>query len=182
MQATVTNLNKGDIADFAKHFDNKVNFQPLYPKGRGKSCKELSITGKEYFNALNGAGIFPFKNTIHGYRRNPCKRCSMGIGEVSISPSGDLYPCHMLHYPQFLVGNLISDNFKELYYDSDLLKKIRNINVDTIKKCSKCDVRNFCAGACRARLDFQKGGLEGEDEFCIYEKETILDALMYSFG
>lgn len=182
MQATVTKLNKDEIANFAKYFNNKVNFQPLYPKGRGRSCKELSITGKEYFNALTGAGINPFKNNIHGYRSNPCKRCSMGIGEVSISPSGDLYPCHMLHYPQFLIGSLIKNSFKNMYYNSNLLKKIRNINVDTINECSACAVKNFCAGACRARLDFQKEDLKGKDNFCIYEKETILDALMYSFG
>lgn len=181
-QATVTKLNKDEITDFAKYFNNKVNFQPLYPKGRGKSCKELSITGKEYFNTLTEAGINPFKNNIHGYRSNPCKRCSMGIGEVSVSPSGDLYPCHMLHYPQFLIGNLIKNSFRDMYYNSNLLKKIRNINVDTINECSACAVRNFCAGACRARLDFQKEDLKGKDNFCVYEKETILEALIYSYG
>ena len=107
---------------------------------------------------------------------------SIAIEELSIAPNGDLYPCHMLHCPELRIGNLNKDDISKLYYKSPLLKELRGINVDTIEQCKTCEVRNFCGGACRARIDFKKYGLKGNDSFCVFEKESILDALMYSFG
>jgi radical SAM protein with 4Fe4S-binding SPASM domain len=182
LQATVTQINKDEVAEFAAHFKNRVNFQPLYQMGSAKDYTELTISGMEYYQALSQAGIYGFRRNIHNYKCNPCKRCSMGIEELSIAPNGDLYPCHMLHYPEFRIGNLNEDDIHKLYYESPLLEDLRNINVDNIKQCKICEVRNFCGGGCRARIDFKTSGLKGNDPFCVFEKESILEALMYSFG
>ncbi|MCK4820086.1 radical SAM protein, partial [bacterium] len=98
LQATVTQINKKEVAEFAKYFDNRVNFQPLYQMGSAKDHTELAISGMEYYQALSQAGIYGFRRNIHNYKCNPCKRCSMAVEELSIAPNGDLYPCHMLHY------------------------------------------------------------------------------------
>lgn len=182
LQATITQINKDEVAEFAKYFNNRVNFQPLYQMGSAKDYTELTISGMEYYQALSQAGIYGFRQNIHNYKCNPCKRCSMAVEELSIAPNGDLYPCHMLHYPELRIGNLNEDDISKLYYKSPLLKELRGINVDTIEQCKTCEVRNFCGGGCRARIDFKKYGLKGNDSFCVFEKESILDALMYSFG
>ncbi len=182
LQATVTQINKNEVAEFAKYFDKRVNFQPLYQMGSAKDYTELTISGMEYYQALSQAGIYGYRRNIHNYKCNPCKRCSMAIEELSIAPNGDIYPCHMLHYPNLRIGNLNKDNISELYYESPVLKELRDINVDVITQCKSCAVRNFCGGGCRARINFKKYGLKGNDSFCVFEKESILDALMYSFG
>jgi len=182
LQATITQINKNEVAEFAKYFDNRVNFQPLYQMGSAKDYNELAISGMEYYQALSQAGIYGFRRNIHNYKCNPCKRCSMAVEELSIAPNGDLYPCHMLHYSDIRIGNLNKDNINELYFKSSILKELREINIDTITQCQSCVVRNFCGGGCRARIDFKKFGLKGSDSFCVFEKESILDALMYSFG
>lgn len=182
VQATVTQINKGEVAEFAAHFNNRVNFQPLYHMGSARDNAELAISGMEYYEALSQAGISGYRQGIHSFKGNPCKRCSMAIEELSIAPNGDLYPCHMLHYPELRIGNLNEDTITELYSESPVFRNLRDINVDTITQCKSCPVRNFCAGGCRARIDFKKYGLKGNDSFCIFERESILDALMYSFG
>ena len=182
LQATVTQINKDEVEEFSAHFNNRVNFQPLYQMGAAKGCLDLMISGMEYYQALSQAGISGYRQGIHNFRGQPCKRCSMGIEEISIGPNGGLYPCHMLHYPELRIGNLNEDDIKELYYKSPLLKRLRAIDVDTIENCSSCEVRNFCGAACRARIYLKKQDLRCSDSFCVFEKESILDALIHSFG
>ena len=185
--ATVTKLNKKDMGEFAQHFNNKVSFQPLYRMGAAKTEAELFISGDEYYDALTRTGLFKYLSNyhrnIHSYRGNPSKRCAMATEELSAGPNGDLYPCHMLHYPELKIGNISSvESFDDLYNKSQVLSHLRALTVDSIPQCSECFVRNFCAGGCRARLDFYNDGLDGSDSFCIFEKRQILDALLYSYG
>jgi len=185
--ATVSKLNKEDLDDFAQYFNDKVSFQPLYRMGSAKTESELFISGDEYYDALTRTGLFKYLSSyhrnIHSYRGNPSKRCAMATEELSIGPNGDLYPCHMLHYPELKVGNLSSEeSIEDLYNKSKVLSDLRALTVDSIPQCRDCFVRNLCAGGCRARLDFYSDGLEGNDSFCIFEKRLILDALLYSYG
>ncbi len=184
--ATVTKLNK-DVDEFAQYFNNKVSFQPLYRMGYAKTESELFISGDEYYDALTRTGLFKYLSNyhrnIHSYRGTPSKRCAMATEELSVGPNGDLYPCHMLHYPELKVGNISSvESIEDLYNKSQVLSYLRALTVDSIPQCRDCFVRNFCAGGCRARLDFYNDGLEGNDSFCIFEKRLILDALLYSYG
>lgn len=185
--ATVNRLNKDEVDEFAQHFNNKVHFQPLYRMGSAGKDAELFISGDEYYEALTRNGLFKYLSNyhrnIHSYRGNPSKRCAMAIEELSVGPNGDLYPCHMLHYPELKVGNVNSgESIEDVYSTSEVLCSLRELSVDTIKQCSDCYVRNFCAGGCRARLDFYSDGLKGDDSFCSFEKRMILDALLYSYG
>ena len=183
---TITQINKDEVGIIANHFSNKVSFQPLYKMGSSRDCPELAISGLEYYEALSTGGVFSFlpgyRQNIHCFRNNPYKRCAMASEELSIGPNGDLFPCHLLHYSDYKIGNLNIDDPIELYFSSEKLKNLRNISVDSITHCKECPVRNFCGAACRARIDVNEYGLDGVDKFCVYEKESILEALIYSFG
>lgn len=183
--ATITQLNKYEIAEFSTHFNNRVSFQPLYKMGSGRECLELTISGLEYYQALSNAEVLKvlpgYRQNIHSFRGNPYKRCAMASEELSIGPNGDLYPCHMLHYPELRIGSFNTDDIKNLYFGSELLNNLRCFNVDIIEQCKDCVVRNFCGAGCRARVDYNKQGLMGYDSFCIFEKQSILNSLLYSF-
>lgn len=185
--ATVTKLNKKDIDEFAQYFNNRVYFQPLYRMGSAKNDSQLIISGDEYYEALTGTGLFKYLSNyhrnIHSYRGKPSKRCAMATEELSIGPDGDLYPCHMLHYPELKVGNMESGEcVADMYKKSKVLSYLRTLTVDSIPQCTDCCVRNFCAGGCRARADFYSDGLASADSFCVFEKRLIIDALLYSYG
>jgi len=185
LMAIVTSKTCQNIASFAKRFS--VQFQPLYrDMGRARNSEDLSITGEKYYDSLTKEGKFvllhQYHNTIHNFRNNPCKCCAMANEELSIDANGNVYPCHMLHYDNFICGNLNKEKMSEIYKNSVILNELRTVNVDTIPKCQKCVYRNICGGACRARVDIAKHGIKGGDDFCVFEQKMILDALLYSYG
>jgi radical SAM protein with 4Fe4S-binding SPASM domain len=185
--ATVTSKTCQNLESFSASFNNQVQFQPLYQDiGRAKSDENLSISGLQYYNALTESGMFNllphFHQNIHKYRNNPYKRCAMANEELSIDADGNVFPCHILHFENFVCGNLNKEKISEIYKNSAVLNELRTVNVDTIPKCMTCIYRNICGGACRARVDVYKKGIKGSDDFCSFEQKSILDALLYSYG
>ena len=184
--ATVNCLNKDHLRDFVAAFDNMVQFQPLYRMGAAGNNTRLILSGDEYFDALFTAGVIKslsqYHRNIHGFRGKPCKRCAMAAQELSIGPNGDIYPCHMLHYSGLKLGNLADGDSIAGVYHSKSTRALRELSVDILTQCRDCPVRNFCAGACRARLDYPFPGLDGTDPFCVFERRLVLDALLYSYG
>ncbi|MDR2534821.1 MAG: radical SAM protein [Treponema sp.] len=187
VQATITSKTHKNLDTFAAAFNHQVHFQPLYrDMGRARSKEDLSISGVQYFNALKSNGIFinlsGFHQNIHGYRNNPYKRCALAKEELSVDSDGNVFPCHMLHFESLVCGNLKKESISDIYRNSPVLNEMRTVNVDTVPKCKVCVFRNICGGACRARVDIVKDGIKGADSFCTFEQESILDALLYSYG
>jgi radical SAM protein with 4Fe4S-binding SPASM domain len=187
IQATITSKTYQNLDSFSENFKNQVHFQPLYrDMGRARTKEDLSISGSHYYAALKASGIFTmlpgFHQNIHGYRNNPYKRCALAKEELSIDADGNVFPCHMLHFESLVCGNLNKEKISEIYKNSAVLNELRAVNVDTIPGCKACVFRNICGGACRARVDINKYGVKGADDFCAFEKKSILDALLYSYG
>jgi radical SAM protein with 4Fe4S-binding SPASM domain len=185
--ATVTSKTKQNLNTFSENFNKQVQFQPLYQNlGRAKYNENLSISGFQYYKALTEESMFGllhnFYDNIHQYKNNPYKRCAMAIEEISIDANGNVYPCHMLHFEKYLCGNLNKEEISAIYKYSTVIKELQMINVDNISKCKKCIYRNFCGGSCRARVNITKDGIKGSDDFCIFEQNAILNALLYSYG
>jgi len=184
--STITSMNCDNLDEFSNYFNHQVNFQPLYTMGRANINNCLLISGEQYYNALTKTGKFNLLHYYHerifNFKNDPNFRCSMAETELSINPNGDVFPCHMLHYDKYNCGNLNSVNIKDIYYNSNMLNEIRKINVDNIPQCKSCNYKYFCGGACRGRINITRDGLLGNDEFCVFEQNQILDALMYSYG
>lgn len=77
---------------------------------------------------------------------NYCPReCTAGYLAITILPNGDVYPCRRL--PIF-AGNLREKTLREIYYDSEVFKKLRNLN--TINNiCHLCSYFETCHGGAR---------------------------------
>jgi radical SAM protein with 4Fe4S-binding SPASM domain len=187
IQATITSKTCQNLDSFSAGFNNQIHFQPLYrDMGRARNKGDLSISGSHYYDALTSGGISKiltgFHQNIHGYRNNPYKRCALAKEELSVDADGNVFPCHMLHFENLVCGNLNKARISEIYRNSVVLNELRDVNVDTIPGCKVCVFRNICGGACRARVDINKYGIKGTDDFCAFEKKSILDALLYSYG
>jgi radical SAM protein with 4Fe4S-binding SPASM domain len=178
---TVTKKNIKDVGYMAKKFGSFLNFAPLFRAGRAKSFKGLSITGNEYYDCLSSeTNIKPLSNlcsVLDIARNKRITKCAVGDSEISISSKGDVYPCHMLHLPQFLAGNIKNKSLKEIYINSESLKKCRNLDVSNVKGCKKCHIRFICGGACRARAYYETGHIDSNDHFCEYEKQAYINGL-----
>lgn len=76
--------------------------------------------------------------------------CGAGRFYMSIEPNGDMYPCVFFpHENEVKLGNLLKDDFEELWKNSIILSKLRDKDVIN-GHCGECESKNVCGG-CRAR-------------------------------
>jgi radical SAM protein with 4Fe4S-binding SPASM domain len=112
---------------------------------------------------------------ISADRRN---HCGSGKGELSMLSNGDLYPCQLLCKPQYLAGNIFDQSLADIFYSSEILKKMRDLTVDKIPGCSTCDVKYICGGGCRAIALEMHGSIRAHnDHFCNFLHRLAVDAM-----
>ena len=181
---TVTRTNRSDIPNMVSRFGSRLALQPLFKAGRGQDKDDLYLTGLEYYEALASVdGIAPMgmiARTLESIRGRGVKRCALAEREISISETGDVYPCQLLHASEFKAGNIRERPLTEIYYEAPVFNRLRNITVDTLGKCSACELRYICGGACRARDFYEVGSIEEVGEFCEYEREAFINGIFDS--
>ncbi len=182
LSMTVNKWNISDVENMAQKYKENLNFAPLFPAGNAKKAEDISITGKQYYQALKlASGVNPL-----GYCESTldaamiCRRCKCAIGgsELSISASGDVYPCQLLHYPEFLIGNVHECDVSEMISKSPVIEQCARMTVDNIEGCSTCAIKYICGGACRARSFHEGGDIMSSSPFCEYEKEAFIDGII----
>ncbi len=182
---TVTRENVNDVSAMNKHWGEMLTYQPLFPLGRAKDNNTTNaLTGDEYYSALCvNEKINPYsdiENVIKAHNaNNSIMKCSLGDGELSISCTGDVYPCQLLHNESFYLGNIRNQSLEELY-NSEKNTKFKFHTVECIDKCKKCDFRYLCGGACQARHFSETGSIDEAGDFCEYEKKGIINGLISS--
>ena len=178
----VTKDNVHDTAKMTEKWGSRLNFMPLFPMGNALTQEEdKALTGEEYYTALSqDARIEPFSDIINILTREnpkPIMKCAMGNGEVSISATGDVYPCQLLHKAKYLLGNVHETDIITII-TSDKAKELGEHTVEKIAKCKNCDVRYICGGACQARHESETGSIDEVGEFCSYEKMGIIRGII----
>lgn len=184
---TVNKLNIEDVPAMAKKYGSRLNYAPLFPAGNAKKNQEdISISGLDYYDALSKAdGVNPLsycESSLDGAKFCRLCKCAIGDAEISISPTGDVYPCQLLHYPEFFAGNIFNNGIVDIYNKSDILKKCKTLTVDNIKGCKTCFLRYICAGACRARSFHECGDIFSSGNFCEYEKEAFINGILQIYS
>ena len=181
---TVTKANCGDIAAMVARYGSRLALQPLFKAGRASAAEDLALTGVEYYRALAAVeGVAPMGAVaakLKSLRGRGVRRCAMAEREISIAETGDMYPCQLLQQQRFRAGNVREQSVGEIYLESPVFARMRQISVDTLEKCSACAVRYLCGGACRARDLFEVGSEELVGEFCAYEREALLTGIFDS--
>lgn len=92
--------------------------------------------------------------------------CGAGQIIVSVDAGGNVYPCHMLHEKEFLMGNVLRENLDTILESSSIVKEFKETNADTIEDCKGCEYKYFCSTGCRARSYFQNGNIHRKDSYC----------------
>ena len=106
-----------------------------------------------------------FDNNSENIQDTRCRYvCGNAWYNVDIDWNGDVYPCHLLREKEFILGNILKEDFP------DILEKGRNsktrVRAYEIPKCRECPFVATCAGGCRASAFYNDGTLAAEDEFC----------------
>ena len=94
---------------------------------------------------------FVFFHFMHDFGKMPCivktvKGCGCGNEYVSVTPEGDIYPCHQfVGIDSFKMGNVNTNDF-----NYEMKKKFSVPNLCSSDKCKNCWVKFFCGGGCSA--------------------------------
>ena len=180
LSMTVTRNNIGYVEEMAQKFGNRLNFAPYFPISGELSS--LAITGMEYYKALkSAAGVRPLgycESSLDNALSSQCHKCAIGDGEFSISATGDVYPCQLVHTDEFYAGNVHDRNIKDIYFNSEQINRSAHLDVDSITGCKDCPIKYICGGSCRARAFYGCGDINSTTDFCRYEQEAFYDGII----
>ena len=104
------------------------------------------------------------KVTVETYGLDAMTRgCLAGTGFCFVSHIGDVQPCG---YLEVICGNVRKKPFHEIWENSDVFKKLRNLSLYE-GKCRSCEYIRVCGG-CRARAYEATGNFMAEEPLCTY--------------
>jgi len=147
---------------FAKVHKHRLNVKP--------SC------APQFMRIAQGMGL-DMRQWVRG--------CLAGMHYCRIYPNGDITPCP---YLPIKLGNVREQSFKDIWFNSEVFKNLRNPATLT-GKCGACEYKALCGG-CRARayglssnfIDYcgdlqipteQKGDYLTEDPWCVYQPSML---------
>lgn len=102
--------------------------------------------------------------------------CQAGVRACSINHKGDVYGCDLMNgIDELVAGNVKEKSFYEIWHNSSIFHKLRNITFDDISgKYAGCPLP-WCGGGCRCSALELDGTLLGSDLACFYdEEESVL--------
>ena len=178
VMTTVSRMNYRDIAALVETLDNEgvdvFSMERLIPEGRGELLRDQLLRPEElrelyediYEMALQKKNIRilmyrPLFTLVAPDDSNVGALCSAGNNALTVMPDGTVYPCRRLPIP---IGNILTDGLFAIWYDSEVLWRIRN--PESIQgKCHDCELLPNCRG-CRAMAYFCSGDYMAEDPQC----------------
>lgn len=93
--------------------------------------------------------------------------CGAGKTMISIGTQGNVYPCHMLMYEEFCIGNIREETITTMREKEKKAKIFSSLEVDNLTGgCKECQFKYFCGGGCRARAYLKHKDLLAKDPYC----------------
>ncbi len=169
--ATIHKLNYMYTENFykmAKSEEVPITFSILTCNTADEDIAKYILNADEFQQMSDDAqkyGIMIEDNVSEGdwivFRKN----CGAGRRMISVDATGKVYPCHMLHYSDLCMGNLLTEELDNIM-DSKALKDFSDVSVETVEKCVDCTYKYFCGGGCRAREYLTVKKLGNCDRYC----------------
>lgn len=181
---TVTSLNIETIPRMLDWPDMKPQMLSLnlfVPSGRGAENRSLRPSNDEFYQMFEklaekdgGFGHVPGLWQLEPTKLQYGGRCRLGRRIVSVAADGNVYPCHALHRPELLAGNILEQPLDEIWKNSQILKGCKGLTVDVYDGCNSCDIKYFCGGGCRADAYGTTGELAGNPSYCSLLRRIVL--------
>lgn len=142
------------MLDLAKELDVAINIRRFIPIGRGANEQALMLDSDDVTHLLNTIDSHINKNVIidrcyiFNSRKANCRTCNKTV--CTITKDGNLFPCPYVQADELKLGNIFSNNIKDLYCNID-----KHIFLDVHKEnlsdpCNSCNDFDICYGGCRA--------------------------------
>lgn len=172
-RGNLENIKK--VKSFANKNSIKFSFALSLPQK--KSEKKFMPNLREYKDCLYN-NVFKLNSDDDEIKIPVTLKCSAASTIFSIDSQGNCYPCQNFHFPEFYLGNLLENFFKEIYF-SKPAKQLRNHTVYDVKICKDCNIKYVCGGGCVAdTFKLHKSIKEYPDIMCPYYKVGAANRLL----
>ena len=145
-----------------------------------KLFEQYEILAKEMIKRKKEGRPFTFYHYMLDLKNGPCiyKRitgCGSGTEYVSVTPWGELYPCHQfVGDEKYSLGN-IWDGIK----NTEIQDEFRSCNAYAREECRDCWAKLYCSGGCAANSYHATGKISGVYRYgCELFKKRIECAVM----
>jgi radical SAM protein with 4Fe4S-binding SPASM domain len=161
-----------EIRTFVGEIGDSYNIGAVRPTGRA-AHSDLVLNPDETFKVRMGDVTLDNLST----NITPLNRCNVGEA-IFIRPSGDIFPCFMLPFPEFKVGNIKENDLADIY-TTDLMQNLLNLTVKDLTPCRECDIRYYCGGACRGSA-YAAGSLYSLDPDNCEKNKVLVRTILQS--
>jgi len=145
-----------------------------------KLLEQYEILAKEMIKRKKEGRGFTFYHYMLDLKNGPCiyKRitgCGSGTEYVSVTPWGELYPCHQfVGDEKYCLGN-IWDGIQ----NTEKQDEFRSCNAYAREECRDCWAKLYCSGGCAANAYHATGSINGIYKYgCELFKKRIECAVM----
>ena|ERR1700722_7664019 len=159
----------------------RTKFTPMMPMGRGlqadsylESAEFLAVKDRVTPKDRRGGGSLQSGKRSFG--------CYAGEAHISVSDTGDIYPCHLFHNSKFRMGNIFIDSIEKIFYSQRMIDFGRSMDVESNnERCSSCDFRYLCGGGCKANPLHKYGDYRRSDTYCAFIRKTSLERMFEGY-
>ncbi len=100
-------------------------------------------------------------------RKNPLFQyyCSCGVAHAALDPEGNVFPCSLLKFPEFRLGNCATTHLKKIFThpETTIMKELYGTSPS---ECKGCTYEYVCKGGCRAVAYVHEGTPLARDTRC----------------
>ena len=143
-------------------------------------CEQYDILAADMLKRRREGKPYNFFHFMIDLSCGPCvyKRlsgCGAGCEYVSVTPWGDIYPCHQfVGQEEYKLGDVFTGIKNE-----ELVKRFHDCNVYSKKECRECFARYYCSGGCMANSQHFTGDIYGAYKVgCELERKRVECAVM----
>jgi radical SAM protein with 4Fe4S-binding SPASM domain len=188
LRPVITNHNVDNlhlVPDFAYRRWGITHFEPcLYLPSSMYQMQNLALLPDvETYRYATERFALELRKIPGAHADNPLKsisyggKCGMANSIMSVSASGDVYPCQALHYRAFWMGNVRHNSIEELFRNGQGLGIVGASGLDT-PECQECPFLMLCGGGCRANVFQLYGKITAYNKaMCHYLKSGAEDQL-----
>ncbi len=186
--------NSISIIDIIKYFDTKfkgiglhiapvsgLKDEPFLLKDRNEfidSVEDVFGTIKDN-KMLNYSLVQRIIDSIKSKRSSKCL-CTAGIGTLSVSAKGDIYPCFMFtDEAEYLLGNIYDENVFSSSTMKKHMQKYFSFSKLTEQPCKDCFINRICSGCLGANY-FDTGEIFAPSQAHCNMQRKMVEKVLFS--
>jgi radical SAM protein with 4Fe4S-binding SPASM domain len=148
------------IKDLARHLGLSIQYSTVITARNDGAVgtHEFRLTGDQLKRVLSDPDVIAQGPEPIYFRENlDCIPCDTVFNGGAIDPEGNVYVCNQL---RIIGGNILKQSFGEIWRESRVFKRLREIRLKDLEKCADCELFQHCT-RCPGLAHLEDGNVLG---------------------